>query len=252
MDIITMLWVFVGFFFAFAILGFVTIIAGKDIMTAMVRFFSKKGCDVFIANTNRNISHYYRTPKDGQFKIDKLLYITNPEKTLNLSSEDRTKVMDAITQRSARLKKRIQEYTDKIEELEAMIDKGMSKKEKHLILSQISSINKAIESTKNLLRNKEENYFSRKKPAYFYIEGDPIPKDFYEYYSALDSRIIDNIVSGSISKNDAVRTDEKIDKQKMWITAGAIAAMIAAFCAFRAMSMLETICTNQGLNCGLV
>ena len=86
-DMITVMYIILGSVFGIALLAVVMVIAGKDILIAFQRRFSKRGCDVYVANLERTISHFFMTPKDGVFKINKVSYVTNPEKTKNLTEE---------------------------------------------------------------------------------------------------------------------------------------------------------------------
>ncbi|KKL23255.1 hypothetical protein LCGC14_2427210, partial [marine sediment metagenome] len=63
------------YFIFFGVMGLtflvlVGVIAGKDIYLAFRRWFSKKGCEVYLVNLTRTVSHYFMTPKEGVFRIE--------------------------------------------------------------------------------------------------------------------------------------------------------------------------------------
>ena len=111
MNIIIMMYVILAVFSGFAGLLVLGWVSGKSIVMDFKRIIIKKGCDVYITNSNRNISHYYRVPKHDAFKIDGQTYITNPEKTLNLTSVDKLRVIISVTN----FEKRIKEKTRRVE-----------------------------------------------------------------------------------------------------------------------------------------
>lgn len=241
-------------FFATIGLTFIVItlvIAGKDILLAFKRKIFTRGCDVYVANPTRNISHYYKVPKNGIFRIDKLPYITNPEKTLNLSPIERKKVIDGLLNREIRLKGRIAEVNKKKRNLEIMHEQSKDEKQKFFIMSQIKHFESVAKELEDKLRMKQENYFKDKRPAFFYIDGDPIPKDFYEYYSALDSKMVDNLVSRSISRPPDEKSQGDINKMKLIVMVAMGAAILAAYLAFRNNAAIGDICVSMGLACGL-
>ena len=239
----------------FAVIGLtfmilIGVIAGKDIYLAFRRWFSKKGCDIYLVNLTRTVSHYFMTPKDGVFRINKLPYVTNPEKALNLTEEEKKKVMDYMLKRTERLKGRILEMNVKVADLRQSLLTFKEDKQKHFINSQIEHYSSLIKQFEDKLRTKQENYFKDKRPAFFYIYGDPIPKDFYEYYSALDSKMVDNLVSRSLSQPPSgVKQDAIIKQIKIFVLGAAIAAGIAAIIAFRNSGMILEICRKVGATC---
>ncbi|GAJ21829.1 unnamed protein product, partial [marine sediment metagenome] len=54
---------------------------------------------------------YYMSPKQNQFRIKDFIYITNPEKTTNLSEDTKQNVLDSILKKKERLRLRIADYT---------------------------------------------------------------------------------------------------------------------------------------------
>jgi hypothetical protein len=249
MNIIAAIYIVFGVTMGFSLLFITLWIAGKDIVLAFMRKLMPRGCDVYIANPTRNVSHYYKVPKDGIFKIKGLPYITNPEKTINLTAEERERVMDYVLRREERLKKRIAELDEKKKSLEVLYNSDIDEKQKFFLMSQISHYKDTITNLNDKLRLKQENYFKDKRPAFFYIEGDPIPKDFYEYYSLLDSKMVDNLVSRSISQPPSKKQESDIHLMKLLVIGAAIAAAAAAFFAFRNNGMLGDLCRHLGAAC---
>ena len=243
------------YFIFFGVMGLtflvlVGVIAGKDIYLAFRRWFSKKGCEVYLVNLTRTVSHYFMIPKDGVFRIGKLPYVTNPEKAMNLTEEEKKKVLDYMLKRTQRLKGRILEFNIKITNLKQFLSTTEDEKQTHFINSQIAHYENLIKEFKDKLRTKQENYFKDKRPAFFYIYGDPIPKDFYEYYSTLDSKMVDNLVSRSLSQPPAGLKQEGYIKQiKIFAMGAAIAAGVAAIIAFRNSGMILEICRKVGATC---
>jgi len=69
------------------------------------------------------------------------------------------------------------------------------------------------------------------RPAFFFLEGDPIPKDFNEYYSGVDSQIIDNIVNRAQLTVDFNAEKQQKDIATLKMIIYGIAAGVA-FCVF--------------------
>ena len=252
MEIMGVMYLVLGLTFGLTFFVFIGVIAGKDILMAFQRWFNKKGCDVFVANTNRNISHYYMSPtKEGVFRIKKTLYITNPEKTMNLTETTQLAIVDSITKKAKRLNKRIVDLREKQKEIEGMYKVEEDQKQKFTLKAQYEHFENIIVTLTNQLRDKQENYFKNKRPAFFYIEDDPIPKDFYEFYSALDSKIVDNLVSRAKSEPPSKKQEKDIDTIKMLVIGAAIAAAVAAFFGFKQDSMIVEICKAVGAACNM-
>ena len=71
----------------------------------------------------------------------------------------------------------------------------------------------------------------------------------YEYYSTLDSKIVDNVVSRSISQPVDKKTDQDMKMLKMIIIGSAIASAIAAFLVWQNNGALLQICSEMGISC---
>lgn len=245
------IWIILGSTIGLSFFVILFVFAGKDILMALKRRFSPLGCDVYVANTNRNISHYYLTPKEGVFKIKKLPYITNPDKTMNLSEETRNKIDESITHKKERIKNRVAEYKLKQKEIDGMYKKAKTTQQKFQLKGQYEHFESLIVKLENQLRLKQENYFKDKRPAFFYMENDPIPKDFYEYMSPMDSKIVDNLVSRAKSQPPNKKQEHDIDTIKMLVIGAAIAAAVAAFFGFKQDSMIGEICRTVGAACNM-
>ena len=251
MEIITVIYIVFFSVIMFALMFAVLWVSGRDIYLAFKRRFLPRGCDVYIANQTRIISHYFLVPKEGVFRIKKLPYVTNPEKTMNLTEEERKSVLDALLKRKVRLEGRIKEFEGKVKLLNDQLKSTKDEKQKFFIKSQIEHHNSILKEFKAKLKVKQENYFKDKRPAFFYIENDPIPKDFYEYMSSLDSKMVDNLVSRSISAPPSgAKTDQDIKNMKLFLIGAAIAAGVAAFMAVQNNAMITQICTSVGAACG--
>ncbi len=251
MELMGIMYLVLGLTFGLTIFVFIGVIAGKDILMAFKRWFNKKGCDVYIANTNRNIAHYYLTPKENVFKIKKLPYITNPDKTMNYTDETKLRIKDSLFNKDRKLNARIVEYKKKQKEIQDMYDSSESPQQKFQLKSQYEHFESLIVKLNTQLRVKQENYFKDKRPAFFYMENDPIPKDFYEYMSPMDCKIVDNLVSRAKSQPPNKKAERDIDTIKMLVVGAAIAAAIAGFFAFRNNSMIGEVCKAVGAACNI-
>ncbi len=249
MEIMGVMYLVLGLTFGLTFFIIVGMIAGKDILMAFKRWFDKKGCDVYVANTNRNISHYYLRPKEDVFKIKKLPYITNPDKTMNYTDETMLRIKDALINKEGRIKKRIEEYKKKQDGIQETYKSAKNPQHKFQLKSQYEYFESLIIKLNNQLRIKQENYFKDKRPAFFYLEGDPIPKDFYEYMSPMDCKIVDNLVSRAKSQPPNKKQERDIDTIKMLVVGAAIAAAVAGFFAFRNNSMIIELCKAAGASC---
>jgi hypothetical protein len=185
----------------FTLIVFVGAIAGKDILMAFRRKFNPRGCEVHIVNTNRNISTHYKTPKDNMFRINDLPYVVNPDKAMGLTEKEKMMVMDSIARTEQSWQARIAEVENKIAIIEGIAEtKGLKEQIRAANLQEIERLKKIKGEFEKKLIAREQNYYKDKRPAFFFIEGDPVPKDFYEFYSMLDCKMIDNIITGQISK----------------------------------------------------
>jgi hypothetical protein len=252
MDFVGAMYATLGITMLFSIFGIVGFIAGKDIIFAFKRRFMPKGCTVYIVNTNRNISEYYLVPKKGVFTIDKLPYVTNPDKVLNLSNETKLKIVDSMLKHKEKLKKRIFNLISKKEQLQNTLDSIKNPSQKNVVMAKISSYESLINELKTKLDAKLENYFKDRKPCFLYIEGDPVPKDIHEYISTMDNQILDNMVARKISEPDGKREVKTIEFMKMLVIGATIAAVLAALMSFSNNNGIMELCRQAGLTCKLV
>jgi hypothetical protein len=170
---------------------------------------------------------------------------------MNLSNIDQGRVFDAILKRAERLKSRIAELESKRNGILQQAANSSNPMQQNMFKAQAEHFNRTLQGLKDKLKIKEENYFVAKHPAYFYIEGDPIPKDFYEYYSALDSKIIDNIVSRKVTEGQTLATQENLDRMKIFLLVGIGAAVAAAILGLVNYNLISQVCKSMGLACKL-
>jgi hypothetical protein len=222
-------------------------VAGKDIFFAFYRLINKKGSDVFIANSNKVITRYYRVPKDNQIKIGEYNYTVNPKKVLTLSEYDKEKVIKATEKRKQRIQKRI----DSLEEEKLALEQDYSSikdiERKNAISAQISSIESSISIFKSKLRLSQEVYLHNKRTALFYMEGDPIPKDFYEFYSNVDCQILDNIVKRAATTSFQEDKDKEIAKLKLLIMGAGGCALAALIYTVMMKTKIDAIALKMGV-----
>ena len=245
----------------FGLFLIILVIAGKDIYFAFKRRLMPKGSDVFVANGSKKITQYYKTPHEGQFRIDKQLYITNPQKILSLDpkmldKEQRDlfdKSIRGVKKKKERISARIEKMKEKIALADAaIIELAQDKRNEAQIQAlkyHISDLLGKIEFLKKKEEGQEEIYYHRRRPTFFYIEGDPIPKDFHEWYTELDSIMIDNVIARSQTKDPkAVRDMQKeLTKMKVLIMIAIGAAAISAIVVFKLSGDLQPIIQSGAL-----
>lgn len=228
---------------------FLTIIARKEIFFMLMKFFKKKGCFVFIANSNRNLSLHFRTPKEGTFRISNLLYVTNPEKVESYSEEYKKDVADHIRKDNERVKERIAFFESEIKRMDGEIERAENDIDKKNLQVMNQELKNKLEIVKKQLEKREQVYYYERRPSFFYIEGDPVPKDFYEWYTHLDSAMIDNVIARSLTKDPKVARDleswMKRNQMLIYIIIGGLA--LALFLIFRNQTMLQQIASQIGV-----
>ena len=79
-EVTTLLYSLVGGTVIFGLILMVFAIAGKSIFFEFYRRILPKGNDIFMLSSNRQLTQYYKVPKDNQFMIQGKPYITNPDK----------------------------------------------------------------------------------------------------------------------------------------------------------------------------
>jgi len=255
MDIMAILWFTFGLIILMAIGGFILIIAGKDILFAFKRFLNKQGCFVFIVNASKFASLYFLTPKENTFRIKGNIYATNPEKCLNIETKYITDVEKENIRR--RLEKRQEDILKRIDWLKKKREKiigifnleALEENQKSELLKNLAPIDASIARFTSKLNDidKSENYYYKSKPCFFFIEGDPVPKDFFNFYSELDSKIIDNVAARAASSAANIAGQKSLNMWKWLIIAAAIAAALAAFFAFRNQTILNELAAKAGV-----
>ena len=234
---------------------FILMIAGKDIMFAFQRFFNKKGCFVFIINSARFASLSFLTPKENSFRINSNIYATNPKKCLTLdtkyiTAKDREKILKSLTAKETQLNNRIARIeASKAKVIGGFNLKALSEEQRLEIIKRIVPMDAEINRLQTKLNDidKSENYYYKSKPAFFFIEGDPVPKDFFELYSEFDSKIIDNLAARAASSAASLTGKKGIDIIKWACVAAAIGGCLAAFIAFRNQTMIQALLENAGV-----
>jgi len=233
----------------FVLLFGLIIIARKEVYFMLAKFLSRKGCYVFVANSNRNLSLHYKTPKDGAFRINNKIYITNPEKVESFSEEYKKDVMSKLRKDEERINTRIKFFEEEINKLKDQI----SKTENDIEQKNLSLMKEELESKLNLIKKqlekREQVYYYERRPSFFYIEDDPVPKDFYEWYTHLDSAMIDNVIARSLTKDPKVARDMegwmKRNQMFIYIIMGGLA--LALLLIFRNQSMLDQMAQQIGV-----
>lgn len=231
MDVATT-YMFLGAYVIVIFLGGIILFAFNDILLSIKRKFIPKGCDVFVINTSRQMNHYYQVPKDGTFKINNQTYIVNPKKIINLDEKISQKISKSLKERKnkiegmiAKFNLTIQDYDKQIAELkEKNINTGLSE-----IHAAKETIQERINSLQQDLESGEEYFYHKKRASFFFIEGDPVPKNLFDYYSEVDCNIIDNLIVTALTKDPKSQKEfEKMIKGlKLWLYVAAGAGVIA-------------------------
>jgi len=249
MDLMTTIYIIIGFTIFLCIFIFIFAISGKDILFAIMRWIDRKGCDIFIFNHNRHVSHHYRRPKNGIFRIGNNPYITNPDKTENLTEKEKISVKNSIFKTVENFKKKIKNLEQRRSFLENQIKLTDNKNTNNIFKSEIENINTTIKIYKDKLKDRTTFYFKDKRPAFFYIENDPVPKDLFEFYSELDSKILDNIMARAITQPPEKYDDKQLKFLKMVIIGALIAAGLAAILSFQTSTQLNNLCVGLEIAC---
>ena len=146
-------------FMIFSLVMVVIVIAGKSIFFEFYRRLRPKGVDVYIVNSNRQVSHHYKVPKEGQIRVNKLLYITNPDKLMSLSDNMKKEVMEGITKKNEKIKEKIKEFETKKNEAEDYVlkieDNAINKGEIEQYKEYIEVLKQRISILKTKLNTRE-------------------------------------------------------------------------------------------------
>lgn len=231
MDANTMM-MFYGVYLVCTLMGAMILFSFQDIILSLKRKFNPKGCDVYVVNSSRQMLHVYQKPKDGTFKINNKTYIVNPKKIINLDEKTSEKVSKSLKQRRNRIESLLTKLNDTLVtydiELEAIKKAGTNNGMQEL-LSAKETVQQRIDSMKEDLESGEEYFYHKKRASFFYIEGDPVPKNLFDNYSELDCDIIDNLVMSALTKDPKSQKEfEKMVKGiKLWLYVAAGGAVVA-------------------------
>lgn len=253
MEPITLIYTILGILMFFSLLVVLIIIAGRDIYFAFYRRFIPKGSDVFIINNNRHIDRYYKTAKDGVFKVRGMPYLTNPNKVLGISDEMAKDVRQSMDRSLKGLKGRILKLENKREGLETQLS-GLKNTPSNqatiaVLNGQIATLDGKIAQLSNKIEKREESYVHQRRSAYLYIENDPVPKDLFEWYTELDSVQLDNVLVRVQTKDP--RNLKDLESSLVWIKRflifAIIAGAVAAYFAFQSNSAVQQIAESVGV-----
>lgn len=253
MNIWMIVYIALAIFMFFALLIVVLIVAGKEIYIAFYRRVFPKGCEVWIANHNRQFGRYYRVPKDGNFKIAGKTYITNPDKVMLLSDEMQREVKKGMGAKKDRINKNIKSLSDKIEIIGAQVAVLKGKENGEAIalplIAQRAELLRKVDALKKKLEDREQVYYYQRRALFLYIEGDPVPKDLHEWMTELDSIMLDNIVARAQTKDPkAIRDLEQTLKFQKYVTIGLIiVGAILAFLVFQNNGILKSLADSAGI-----
>ena len=253
MEVMIMMYLILGGMTIFSLFAVLAVVAGRDILFAFYRRFNYKGNDVFIVTSNRQVEHHYLKPNDGLFKIKESVYLTNPSKLQSLDDEAVKQVKQNISIGQARVKGRIKKLEEKRDLLKREVDSVPKGQGTPLQLEayriKIEQLDNIVEQLKSKLNTREQAYFMQKRGAYFYIENDPIPKDFHEFITDLDSIELQNVISRAQSKDpkavDGLQKDLSIIKKIVFVLL--VALGIVTFLVWKNNSMLDQIGNNLGV-----
>lgn len=253
MDTMTTLYISLAGFMFVGLALIVLVVSGKSIIYDFYRRINPKGVDVFMMNSNRQLSHHYKTPKDGIIRIGKKLYVSNPDKLTSLSDDMKKEAVNSIKEKMNRFKGRIAHFDRKIErvqkELIKLSDAPANEGVKSQYLAHIETLKQKKKIIEDKMDDREQVYYHNRRGAFLFIEGDPIPKDFHEWYTDMDSISIDNVIARSMTKDPkAVRDMEKeIKTMKFLLVVTLIAAAAAAIVAVTLKTDIQTIAQSIGV-----
>jgi len=255
MDAITQLYITLGGFVFFALMVGLYVMAGKDILFAFKRRIKYKGADIFIGNYNRQWDRFYEVPDgEGNFKIKGKTYITNPEKVGSLGDVMKEKIKESERKRKEKLNKNMEKLIKKVniakEKLYALQNKDKPDISKVSKFKEfIADLGDKIEFLKSNLETKEQVSWMQRRPVYFYIENDPVPKNMFDFLSEFDIIQLDNTIARAQSKDRQAAQDmEKTLKQlKLYLLIAMGLAAAATWFALKGSYGVEDIAANLGV-----
>jgi len=270
MDVMMIVYaIFAGMMGIFLII-FLMVIAGRDILHGFKRYFDKKGCYVTIISPSLGATEYYLRPNGDHFKIGGLIYATNPHKALLQMKSWRdsdflrnhktdtetqklaTKTIGDIEKSLQKSNKRREEKLYDIKIKIAQVDEMLTNKAGKLTAEDLeylrnlkSKYETQLDKISQMSPFRESNYYKNSRPSFFYLELDPIPKDFYEEYSELDAKTIDNIIS-RVATQSAKKQEQTLNLVKWMIYGLLICSAVAAWFSFRNNAILLDMAKAAG------
>lgn len=254
MEPILLAYLILGCTMLVALLIVILKIAGKEMYFAFRRFLQARGSDVFIVDpSNNHVNQYYRIAKEEHFIIENEIYLTNPYKLQGLNQEIKDKVSIAMEKEKAMVGDLIKEAETKREIIEKQIKSIPEQPENVILIQQLqqqyNDLTRVINETKSKLNKKQLSFFRLRRPVYFYLKGDPVPKDFVNLYTEMDCIQLENIISRAQTKDpkslNKVEKDVAMIKKLMFVALIGIA--IAIWLSFHADSVAQEIARAQGV-----
>lgn len=255
MEAVTQLYITMAGFTFFALMVGLYVIAGKDIIFAFKRRFRYKGADIFIGNYNRQWDRYYKTPnKEGNFDIEGHTYITNPEKVGSLGDQMKEKVQKSENKRKEKLNKNL----DKLRKKKNMAEQKLEvlKTANNPNIAAISKIKEFIADIedkmaflKSNIETKEQVFWMARRPVYFYIRNDPVPKNMFDFLSEFDVIQLDNTIARAQSKDRQAMQDMegKLKRLQLYLLIAMGITLIAAWFALKGSMGIDDIAKNMGI-----
>jgi len=236
-----------------ALIIILVIVAGKDIAYAFNRKINKRKKDVFVVDNNKDIKHHFIEPKEGLFKINGVPYITNPYKLLGLTDDMVKKVQEQMDLKRKRIINIISRMEDKLNFISNQIKSVPESDDAAIKLDNLNfqkqDILNKIELMKSKLEDREHSYYYQKRGAYFYIENDPVPKDFFEWFTDMDSHQLENVIIRAQTKDpkNIANMEQNLVFIKKIVLFALIAAAAAAAIAIKNSSMISEIGAKLGV-----
>ncbi len=253
MELITIMYLYLGGFMVLGLVITVFVVAGREMFFAFYRRFVPKGSEVYLMTPTRHVNHHYKTPKDGVFEIGGVKYIINPDKQYSLKDAMHQDIKASMDRRRKRLEANIAKIDQKQEIVLKQIHSLKDVPENVPIIDnfklQVAELENSKEKYKGKLKLRDNTFYMRRRGCYFYVENDPIPKDWYELFSEMDGKQLENIIMRAQTK-DAKHTQE-LEKQVLWIKRfimfALIASAVGAWFAFNNNSALQQLAESAGV-----
>ena len=152
-----------------------------------------------------------------------------------------------LKKKERRIQEKIDAFRLKIkaaqDKMDLLSDSPANSGAKNTYNEYIANIDSRIMVLEDKKVNKEEMYYHKRRPAFFFVEGDPIPKDFHEFYTEMDSIAIDNVIARSLTKDPKAVKDMEglLKKLQFWIMVTGVAAAAAAILAFTLKTDMQNV-----------